>query len=309
MNFKKSILLFCVILTLLSCKNGKVNELNLSEGYLIEFEEFDSISSHEKIKIIDFRKPELYKKGHIINAVNVWRTDIENKTYPYEGMMAEKSDIEELFSDLGIENDDTIVVYDDNGLCDSSRLWWILQVYGFDKIKMLHGGFSLWKEGHEVTTEIPQIEKTKFLFEKEPLFDSYITKDEVFTALQQEKVILDTRTQDEYSGKRQKRGATKGGRIPKSILFDWTLAIDYHGDKKIKSIDKLKEIYKEILPYKNDTIIVYCQSGFRSSHTTFVLQELLGFKNIKNYDGAWVEWSYYHKDRPIEQDSITTIFQ
>lgn len=309
MNFKKSILLFCLISILLSCNDERANELNLSEGYLIEFEEFDSISSHDKVKIIDFRKPELYKKSHIPNAQNIWRTDLENKDFPYEGMMAEKSEIEKLFGNLGIENNDVIVVYDDNGLCDSSRLWWILQIYGYDNVKMLHGGFSSWEKKHETTTEVPQIEETKFAFNKKPSFQSYVSKEEVLQSLDQKRIILDTRTHNEYSGKRLKKGATKAGRIPSSVLMDWTLAIDYYGDKKVKSIEELKEIYQEILPYKNDTIIVYCQSGFRSSHTTFVLQELLGFKNVKNYDGAWVEWSYHHKNYPIELDSITTIFQ
>jgi len=305
MNHQKIILFISLFFFFFSCKNDK---LNLSDGYLIEFDEFNLISSHEKVKIIDFRKPELYKKSHIMNAVNIWRTDLENTEYPYKGMMADKLQVEELFSRLGIKNDDTIVVYDDNGLCDSSRLWWILQVYGYHNIKMLHGGFSLWKENHEVTTEIPQIEKTEFRFKKDPVYNSHATKEEVFQAVHQKNILLDTRTQDEYSGKRQKNGAAKGGRIPKSILLDWTLAINYHGDKKIKSIEKLEEVYKEILPYKNDTIIVYCQSGFRSSHTAFVLTEILDFKNIKNYDGAWVEWSY-HEELPFEQDSITTIFQ
>ncbi|MEQ6124626.1 sulfurtransferase [Pseudotenacibaculum sp. MALMAid0570] len=306
MNCKR--IFFILVLVFVSCTNEESQKLTLSKGYLIEFEEFKKIASHKNVKLLDFRKPEFYKESHIEGALNIWRTDLENKTYPYKGMMAEKEQVEKLFGSLGINNEDIIVVYDDNGLCDSSRLWWLLQVYGYNKIKMLHGGFSLWKEENEVTTKVPEKSVGEFVFKKPSSFETHATKEEVLAALYQKKLILDTRTHNEFSGKRQKKGAVKAGRIPDSKLIDWASAINFNGDKKIKSVAELKEIYKDLLPYKNDTIIVYCQSGFRSSHTTFVLKEILGFKHVKNYDGAWVEWSYFN-DLPFEKDSITTIFE
>ena len=126
------------------------------------------------------------------------------------------------------------------------------------------------------------------------------------TALQTNTLILDTRTIDEFTGERQKRGAMKGGRIPNSIHIDWSDAINYEGDKKLKRIIDLETIYNQLKTDKNNPVIVYCHSGVRSAHTTFVLTQLLGYKNVKNYDGSWIEWSYFD-DLPFKKDSITLI--
>ena len=87
------------------------------------------------IKILDFRKSEFYKKEHIKGALNIWRTDLEDASYPYKGMMAGKEQMETLLGRLGVNKSDTIIIYDDNGLCDSSRLWWILQNYDFTNVE------------------------------------------------------------------------------------------------------------------------------------------------------------------------------
>ncbi len=154
---------------------------------------------------------------------------------------------------------------------------------------------------------IPATSST-FSLPKESSFDLWIGKDKITEILASNKnnIILDTRNIDEFTGKRQKSGAYKGGRIPKSVLIDWAEAIDYEGSKKFKSFEELEKIYSRMGVSKNDPVITYCHSGVRSAHTTFVLTELLGYKNVKNYDGSWVEWSYFD-NLPFEYDSITTI--
>ena len=106
--------------------------------------------------------------------------------------------------------------------------------------------------------------------------------------------------------KDKKKGAAKGGRIPKSVHIDWAEAFNYSGDKRIKPVEELKIIYNKLNIKKNDPIIVYCHSGVRSAHTTFVLTQLLGYKNVKNYDGSWTEWSYFN-DLPFKKDSVIKI--
>ena len=222
--------------------------------------------------------------------------------------MLKKKAIEQLFSSLGIGNDDLLVVYDDNGLCDAARFWWVLQQYGHTDIRLLHGSYSGWKaQLGNVTTEKPMLAKTDFTFKNNGSSELFIGKNDVLTSIEN-MTLLDTRTPDEFSGKRQKKGAFKGGRIPTSISINWTSAIDYNDQKRIRPLDELDSIYSSHIHYKKDPIIVYCHTGVRSAHTIFVLTQLLGYENVRNYDGSWSEWSYFN-DLPFEQDSITTILK
>ena len=313
MSWKISLIIFFI--GFLGCKEKPLQE-NIVEDekteissnpYLIEVDELQKIRKDPQIKIIDFRKPGIYSEEHIKGALNIWRPDIEDSSYPYKGMMAGSENIEILFGNLGISNTNTIVVYDDNGMCDAARLWWVLQNYDFKNVRLLNGGLKAWKTiDGEVSPEFPEIQKTSFKLSESPSMRYYISKENMAAAMNSQAIILDTRTDDEYSGKRHKKGAAKGGRIPKSILMDWSNAVNYDGDKKMKSVADLKKIYEALIPSKEDTVIVYCHSGVRSAHTTFVLTQLLGYKNVKNYDGSWTEWSHF-EDLIIEQDSTTTI--
>lgn len=306
MSWKISIILYLLIIS--ACKHEKANDFEKVEAtYLIEANELKGIAQQPNIKIIDFRKKEIYENEHIVGALNIWRTNIEDTSYPYSGIMASKTQIESLFGQLGITTDDTIIVYDDNGLCEASRLWWILQNYDFKNIKLLHGGISEWKSNNgQVTTQIPKVNTAVFKLTKHPKMQYYVSKEQVSDALNSNVVILDTRTSEEFSGKRQKKGATKAGRIPNSIHIDWAETINYNGNKHLKSLKELEIIYSELNIKKNDSIIVYCHSGVRSAHTTFVLTQLLGYKHVKNYDGSWTEWSYFN-DLPINGNNITLI--
>ena len=306
MSWRISIILYLLIIS--ACKHEKANDFEKVEAtYLIEANELKGIAQQPNIKIIDFRKKEIYENEHIVGALNIWRTNIEDTSYPYSGIMASKTQIESLFGQLGITTDDTIIVYDDNGLCEASRLWWILQNYDFKNIKLLHGGISEWKSNNgQVATQIPKVNTAVFKLTKHPKMQYYVSKEQVSDALNSNVVILDTRTSEEFSGKRQKKGATKAGRIPNSIHIDWAETINYNGNKHLKSLKELEIIYSELNIKKNDSIIVYCHSGVRSAHTTFVLTQLLGYKHVKNYDGSWTEWSYFN-DLPINGNNITLI--
>jgi len=311
MNWKISILILFVFA---SCKDeksvsssGSIEKESTQVSYLIEAEEFQKIIHQPNIKIIDFRKSKYYNESHIKGALNIWRTDIEDTSFPYKGMMATKVQIEKLFSSLGIKNDDTLVIYDDNGLCDAARLWWILQNYDYTNVTLLNGGFSAWENFQgDIDSEDPSTTISNFKLPKNPSMKYYVSKDDMLSAVKNNTFILDTRTTDEFSGKRHKKGAFKAGRIPNSKLIDWAEAVEYNGNKKFKSKADLDQIYNRLNLSKDDEIIVYCHSGVRSAHTTFVLTQLLDYKNVKNYDGSWTEWSYFD-DLPFKQDSITTI--
>ena len=296
MSLRISVLLF-LIFTLTGC-----DQIGESQNYLIELEEFESLYTLNSTKIIDFRKPEEFKKGHVKNAINIWRTDIENPTFPYGGMKPSKEQLEALFSKLGIRNDDTLIIYDEKGLSDSARLWWVLQYYNFKKVKLINGGLTtLKKASFTLTKENTVFPSSNFKFTGTNS-SFFASKEQIQKAINTNTILIDTRTQDEFSGKQLKNGAYQAGRIPTSILIDWANAINYNGDKKIKPIAELNKTYNGLNNHKNDTIYVYCHSGVRSAHTTFVLTQLLNYKHVLNYDGSWTEWSY-HKNLPIKKDN------
>jgi len=276
----------CVVLLLLcflSCKTEKdaKKQLALDPSGLIEVATLLEHRSAPDIKIIDFRKEEAYIKGHIPNAIPLWRTDIEDTSLPYKGMMATKEQIEKLFSSLGIRPTDTLVVYDANGSCDAARLWWVLQCYGFTRVKLLNGGLIAWETANQALTKTrPKYEPSTFRLPETTIMNHHISRQQILKILTDSLpyFILDTRTTDEFTGKRQKKGAAKAGR------------------------------YEGLAIPKDAEIIAYCHSGVRSAHTTFVLTQLLGYKKVKNYDGSWTEWSHFN-ELSFEKDSITVILQ
>lgn len=320
MNLKIKILLG-IIIVLVSCKNQNeripIIETSAIENqgqiskHIIEVEALLSSLENSNIKIIDFRKKDAFQKGHVPNALSVWRSDIEATEYPYNGIMASKKTLEKLLSELGVANNDTLVVYDNRGGADAARLWWVLQYYGFDSVQLLNGGLKSWVAANgSITTHKTSIKKTNFKFPETSPKQLLINSEKLKAFLQAEikPVILDTRTEDEFSGKRKKLGAAKAGRIPGSIHIDWARSIDFHGSHNFRSIDELEKLYGNLTPSKDDPIVTYCHTGVRSAQTTFVLTQLLGYTNVRNYDGSWSEWSYFN-DLPFEKDSITTILQ
>lgn len=281
-----------------------------STAHLMEVETLKGLPNQAGIKIIDFRKMEAYNKGHMEGALPMWRYQIEDTSYAYGGMMAPKKRLELLLSALGIRNSDTIVVYDDRGSCDAARLWWVLANYDFDSVKIVNGGLDAWKEiDGAMSTLATEVVPTNFTLPEQSSLKYLITKEALLGSLAEKNRpwIIDSRTEDEFSGKRQKNGAQAGGRIPESIWIDWAACMDFSKTKKFKSQEELVALYKDLDMENEQGIITYCHSGVRSAHTTFVLTQLLGYKNVRNYDGSWTEWSVFER-YPMEKDSVTTIF-
>lgn len=310
-----------ILLALASCRNLEEKEPSTAIGikqesyfnleHLIEAEDLMTSLGQSTTKVIDFRKQEDYEKGHIPNALRIYRPDIEDNNYPYNGMMAPKVKIERLFSDLGIQNGDTLVVYDDQGGADAARLWWVLQNYDYTTVKLLNGGLLAWVAadgGLSETRSTPT--PSRFRLPTENSMRLMMRIEDLGKSLSKDDgpLILDVRTHHEYSGKRQKSGARKAGRIPKAHLVDWSRAVDFHGTHKFRTYQELEALYGELGASREDPIITYCHSGIRSAHTTFVLSELLGYTDVRNYDGSWSEWSYFD-DLPFEKDSVTVILK
>ena len=257
----------------------------------------------KNVVVVDTRSSAHFMAGHIPGAQNMWRPAMgaDKGEYPFGGMRASKKKMEKELGKLGINSDTYIMIYDAKADYDAARLWWVLDMYGYKNISLIDGGVDGWKNaGFEFQRgfgekAIPQ--NFKFLGKGSEKKLAYL--EDVKKAVKgKEAVIIDTRAKDEHEGTKTKKGAFRPGRIPSETFIPWETAVNYEGDKRFKSVEELKGIYGK---FKDRNIIAYCQSGVRSAHTTFVLTQLLGYDNVKNYDGSWIEWSY-NKELPADKN-------
>ncbi len=256
------------------------------------------LAERDDIVLLDIRRSADYLLGHIPGAIQIFRGDYgaavgDEGPYPYGGMVAAREDVELLLGQLGVTPDTTIMAYDAKGDYDAARFWWILRMYGHDNYVMIDGGINTWREaGFDVDTiQTPDITPTNYSFERAEDRSMYATFDEVLAAIDDPNVvILDTRSEEEVTGETIKSGAFRAGHIPSSVWVEYKLAVD--DLTRFRSVEELREMYASVGVTPDKEVIAFCQSGVRSAHTTFVLSQLLGFENVQNYDGSWIEWSY-----------------
>lgn len=246
-------------------------------------------------KILDVRKVESYQLGHIPGAIQVWRNDFNEERNGLKSFRASKLKMEKLLSELGIENGDSLILYDDRGGVNAARLWFVLANYGFNKIRFLNGGIVKWKSLHfPLEKSIPVYNQTTFLFSNSNTQNLNIELEELLT-IYGHTSLLDSRTKEEFSGEITKNGAAKGGRIPHSIRFDYSelnkisKGEDHCFREPWEILEKLNQLNIDL----DKEVIVYCQSGARSALLAFYFKEILGLKKVRNYDGSWIEWSHH----------------
>ncbi len=271
--------------------------------YLVET---DWIAEHlhdPNVRIIESDEDYLlYDIGHIPGSVKVdWFTTLQN---PVLRDFLSKADFEKLCSNIGISNDTTLVFYGDKSNWFATYALWVFRYYGHENSKIMNGGRAKWEqEGRPMTKETPKYPKTSYQA-KEPDKSIRAYRDDVFIQVNSKKPLVDVRSPKEYSGELlampnyPQEGATRGGHIPGAKNIPWSQAA--REDGTFKSPQELRELYQNqgITPDKD--IIAYCRIGERSSHTWFVLKYLLGYPNVKNYDGSWTEWGNL-VDAPIEK--------
>lgn len=305
MNWTKYLHLLLILILLVGCEVTTQNDLTkpVISPYVIELNDLIPILGYDTVKVLDLRKNEDFVLGHIPGAINIWRTELQNPDYAYNGMMPSKEQLESLLSLKGINSNDFLVLYDDHASCEATRLWWVLKGYGFNQMVILNGGVNAWRKELPLSNKIIVREPGQFGLKETFQTEGMVTMDLIKTSFDDsDMIILDNRSKDEYSGETLKNGAADRGRIPGSIHLDWMEFVDI-SNGKFKSIDEIRNIVNEKGIDSTDHIVTYCHSGVRSAFTYFVLSELLHFENVKNYDGSWVEWTYHQQ--PIEKDSST----
>ncbi len=245
----------------------------------------------------------LYEIGHIRNSVKFdWQTELQDQLVRD---YVSRENFETLLSEKGVSNDHAVVFYGDRSNWWACYAFWTFKVLGHEKCLIMDGGRQKWAdEGREFVKDVPQRPKTDY---KVSAVDESIRafRNEVMEHMTSSRPLVDVRSPKEYSGELlhmeayPQEGALRGGHIPGAVNVPWATAANEDGT--FRSADELVDIYEKGQGLSKDQdVIAYCRIGERSSHTWFVLTYLLGFENVKNYDGSWTEWGNLVR-APIER--------
>ncbi len=235
----------------------------------------------------------LYDVGHIQNAVKLdWHVDVQD---PVRRDFVSKEDFEKLMSRYGISNDTTVVFYGDKNNWYACYSFWLFKLYGHQDARVMNGGRTKWEaEQRPYTKDVPQFPATTY-HAQEPNLSIRAFRRQVEDLLGKPGyALVDVRSPDEYTGKLlhmvnyPQEGAQRGGHIPTAKNIPWARAA--REDGTFKSAEELRQLYSSegVTPDKH--VVAYCRIGERSAHTWFVLTQLLGYPEVRNYDGSWTEW-------------------
>jgi thiosulfate/3-mercaptopyruvate sulfurtransferase len=235
----------------------------------------------------------LYDVGHIPGAVKIdWIGDLND---PVVRDYIDSGHFAQLMSEKGISTDTTVVFYGDKNNWWACYAFWVFQLFGHTNSKIMNGGRKKWvDEARELTKEVPEYPKTNYPAPERKDAPIRAFRDEVLEHVNAGGALVDVRSPGEYSGELlhmadyPQEGALRGGHIPGARNIPWGKAADEDGT--FKSYDELTALYEGEGITSDKDVVAYCRIGERSSHTWFVLTYLLGYPNVRNYDGSWTEW-------------------
>ena len=245
-----------------------------------------------------------YDQGHIAGAIGWnWQSQLQDNV---RRDLIDKAALEKLLSESGISNDTTVLLYGDNNNWFAAYAFWQLKYYGHKDVRLINGGRKKWlEEKRALVTDVPKYAATKYTASG-PDESIRARKEQVFAAIDKSKKaqLVDVRSVDEFTGKiiappGMSETAQRAGHIPGAANVPWVQAAAEDGT--FKSAEALQQLYQSKGIVGGDEVIAYCRIGERSSHTWFVLKYLLGYDNVKNYDGSWTEWGNLI-GAPIEKD-------
>jgi thiosulfate/3-mercaptopyruvate sulfurtransferase len=234
-----------------------------------------------------------YDKGHIPGSVAWnWTTDLHTKVgRDYQ----DQAGFSRLLAEAGVGPETTVVLYGGNNNWFAAYAYWLLKLRGYDQVKLLNGGRKKWElESRELTNEVPAYPATGFTIAGPDRSEIRAMRDEVIGKLGSETGFVDVRSPEEYRGEKlapdhlPQEQSQVPGHIAGAANIPWAKAAN--DDGTFKSADELRALYEGEGITSDREVIAYCRIGERSSHTWFALQELLGYPNVKNYDGSWTEY-------------------
>lgn len=239
-----------------------------------------------------------YQLGHLPGAKYANPdTDLTNPDNPIRGEILTQEALSALFSKLGIEREHTVVFYDDSNNLFAARAYWVLKYYQHGDVRIYDGGSKKWvSDGEELVSD--PVETASSHYEAGPPDPEIMTTwpDVVASVDDPGTLYCDARSLGEYTG--ESVNAERGGHIPGAVNVEWSQAV--RADGTFKEASELDLLYHEAGFSPDKRIITYCQTGVRGAHTWFVLHELLGYPNVRNYDGSWEEYGN-RDDSPIEK--------
>jgi thiosulfate/3-mercaptopyruvate sulfurtransferase len=256
-----------------------------------------------RIAEVDYDPKANYDLGHIPNAALFdWKKDIND---PLSRNIVSRDDCTALLQKAGINNDTILVLYGDFNNWFAAFAFWVFKYYGFKDIRLMNGGRKKWlEEDREISKESPNFSKGNFqAVEPDESIRVYLdyVRNSVMT---KQGTLVDVRSPAEFTGQitappeYPTEHAQRGGHIPSAQNIPWGQAVNEDGT--FKSVEDLKKLYEPKGITSDKEVITYCRIGERSSHTWFVLKYLLGYPNVKNYDGSWTEWGNMINN-PIEK--------
>lgn len=259
----------------------------------------DWVSEHlndPSIRIVESNEDVLlYPSGHIPGAVQIdWTNDLNDQL---QRDYIDKEKFEALMSRVGIGNDTTVIFYGDKNNWWACYAFWVFQLFGHTKAKIMDGGRLKWeKEKKPFVKDVLSYPSTTYKAKDRDDKTIRAFREDVLNHVNAKLPLIDVRSPEEYSGERlhmpayPNEGALRGGHIPGAKSVPWSRAIN-PDDGTFKSADELRGIYEKEKGLKQgDEVVAYCRIGERSSHTWFVLKYLLGYEKVRNYDGSWTEW-------------------
>jgi len=276
-----------------------------AKDVLVDTQWVENHLGDDSVRIVEVdENTALYAEAHIPGAIGFdWKRDLQDQV---KRDFLGPADFGELFGSRGISNEHTVVLYGDRNNWFAAYTYWYLKYYGHENVKLMNGPREKWiSEGRPVNSEVPSYSAQQFTANEG---DAAIRakRDEVLGALGSSTRLVDVRSPQEFSGELismagyEQEGAQRSGHIPGAASVPWGQAVMEDGT--FKSADELRELYDSKGVTKGgDPIIAYCRIGERSAHTWFVLHELLGRDDVKNYDGSWTEWGNLVAV-PIEKD-------
>ncbi|MCF6219337.1 MAG: sulfurtransferase [Gammaproteobacteria bacterium] len=263
------------------------------------FVEADALASqlnNPRLQTIDMSAPERYSESHIAGAAHLDYTQIIRQQPPILGLLPNFKQLQTLFSNIGLRNDAHIVVYDAEGSGKAARLLWTLAACGFNNISILNGGRSAWQAGnYPMESACNPWPASHFKLTPNP--EVIADKAYILSHLNDPKItLLDARSPAEYCGDDLR--AARGGHIPGAKNLDWSLTFNSQHDLRLKSATVLEALMTERRIYRENEIIVHCQSHHRSA-LMYAILKFLGYPRVRGYHGSWSEWGNCN-DTPIE---------